>query len=424
MIAFQVLLFKTRAGESTVITQTPTLLLIPNLGRGGAQQVFNDQLRFYSQPGVTGAVFNWDDAFTDDQKDNIVSLNVPGGKNGLSKIFNFFKRVKAARALKKRLGITTSISHLEGADYVNVLSKRKGEKTICWVHGSKLHDENIEGTLGWLRKEIFIPFIYKRCDKIVTVSEGIRKELVHDFGIPPEKILTIYNSFELGSISDQSLGSIPAEHAQLFNDNPVLITHCRLSRQKNLFTLLDIFQKINSVSRPKLVILGDGELREQLINYCAEKELKTFHIWDNSLTFSDNFEVYFLGYDRNPYPYLSRATLYVMTSSWEGFPLSLCEAMACGLPVMSADCYTGPREILSPDINSTQPVETPVVSQNGILMPLATDATVTTWAETIISILKDDVLRKELSMHAKERVKAFDRNTISKQWLNLLDELS
>lgn len=398
-------------------------LLIPNLGRGGAQQVFHDQLRFYSQFGATGAVFNWDDAFPEEQKGNIVSLNALAGNNWISKLINFINRIKSARILKEKLGVTISISHLEGADYVNVLSKRKGEKTICWVHGSKLHDENIEGPLGWIRKKVFIPFVYHRCDKIVTVSEGIRKELIQNFRVPPQKITTIYNSFELDSIANQKVVSIPTEYLKIFN-SPALITHCRLSRQKNLFVLLDIFQKVISTSQTKLVILGDGELRQDLISYCDKKGLKAFHVWDDKMTFSETFDVYFLGYERNPYPYLDRATLYLMTSSWEGFPLSLCEAMACGLPVMSADCYTGPREILSSDLTGTQPVETPVVSQNGILMPLATDATVTTWAEKIISILKDEALRKELSMHAKERVKAFDRNTISKQWLHLLDELS
>src|SRR5688572_15352067 len=146
------------------------LIIIPNLGRGGAQQVFRDQLQFYSEKHDTlGCVFNWDDTFTDDRHSNIVSLDIPGGKNWPAKIFQFFKRVLALRKIKKQYNIEFSISHLEGADHVNLLSKKK-EKVICWIHGTKAFDENIEGILGIIRKKILIPLTYRLSDKIITVS--------------------------------------------------------------------------------------------------------------------------------------------------------------------------------------------------------------------------------------------------------------
>jgi glycosyltransferase involved in cell wall biosynthesis len=406
------------------MTQGPArnlLLLIPNLGRGGAQQVFNDQLRFYSHFQATGCVFNWDGAFVEETNLNIVSLDVPAGKNFISKLLNFFKRVKAARALKRKLNINVTISHLEGADYVNILSKIKGERIICWVHGSKIFDENIEGTLGILRRRIFIPLAYSRCDKIVTVSEGIRQELIQTFGISPKKITTIYNSFDLETIGNNILAEIPTAHARLFENCQILITHCRLSRQKNLFALIDIYQEGHKTSGAKLMILGDGELREELLAYCKKKNLNVFQIWDKDQPISENFDIYFLGYERNPFPYLSRASLYMMTSSWEGFPLSLCEAMACGLPVISSDCHTGPREIIAPGLHP-QPIEAPLLSKYGMLMPLATEKSLSAWAETLTSLLQDARLRETLSKSGKERVLAFDRKTISEQWLKILDD--
>src|SRR5688572_32361440 len=136
---------------------TKILLIIPNLGRGGAQQVFRDQLQFYSQYYETkGCVFNFDDSFNDDKTPNIISLNVPAGSNFFSKLVCFCKRIIALRKLKKLYAFDFCISHLEGADYVNLLSRRK-EKVICWIHGSRIFDENIEGVLGVIRKKIMIP---------------------------------------------------------------------------------------------------------------------------------------------------------------------------------------------------------------------------------------------------------------------------
>src|SRR5687768_7156924 len=192
------------------------LLIIPNLGRGGAQQVFRDQLHFFSEHfNVIGCVFNWDDTFEDDRMSNMVSLDVPAGRGALGKIYSFIKRIFVLRTIKKKYNVSFSISHLEGADYVNILSKRK-EKTICWVHGTKAFDENISGTLGTIRKEVFIPLTYRLADKVITVSEGIRNELISIFKIPVSKIRTIYNNFVLEDIFAKAAQSIRQPVEELF----------------------------------------------------------------------------------------------------------------------------------------------------------------------------------------------------------------
>jgi glycosyltransferase involved in cell wall biosynthesis len=399
------------------------LLMIPNLGRGGAQQVFRDQLQFYSRHFNTiGCVFNMDDSFKDDKSSNIISLDIPAGRNTISKIICFFKRVAGIRRIKKQYNVNFSISHLEGADYVNILSKRK-EKTICWIHGTKAFDENIQGTLGMIRKKVLIPLTYRLSDKIVTVSEGIRTELINIFKIPASKINTIYNNFILEDIFTKAAQDLSPPVQELFTNRPVVITHCRLSKQKNLFALLDIFTALKPQEKASLVILGDGELREELLMHCSFNNLKTYSVWSAEQQFNSDYDVYFLGYERNPYPFLHRADLYVMTSSWEGFPLSLCEAMACEIPVISADCYTGPREIISPGLSAAQPVTKPVAAPFGVLMPLANKENNETWRDTILSLLRDDSRRHLFAKAGKQRVFEFDRKKISTQWLNLIERL-
>src|SRR5260221_1784610 len=100
------------------------LIIITNLCRGGAQREFRQQLKYLSDSfEAIGCVFNWDGAFEEDKAANVVSLNVEGGVTWVDKTYHFVQRIIRLRELKRKNGIDISISHLEGADYVNLLSK-------------------------------------------------------------------------------------------------------------------------------------------------------------------------------------------------------------------------------------------------------------------------------------------------------------
>lgn len=401
------------------------LLLIPNLGPGGAQKVFRDQLKTLAKdfPFVTGCVFNWGGAFEADRQLPVESLEVPAGTTAFSKAAMFILRVWRLRKLKKQFKITHCVSHLEGADYVNLLS-RTGDKQICWIHGSKLHDENITGGLGMIRRKFLMPFLYPLADRVITVSTGIKKEFEFITKLGKHKIQTIYNGFDIDAIVEKSKEEPDECYKAFFKNFPVLITHCRLARQKNLFALLRIHKELVSL-RPdaKLVIAGDGELFEGLMKYCHELGLTKWAAPEKE-EFTISRQVYFLGYQANPFSYLKLASLYVMTSGWEGFPLALCEAMACGLPVVAADCFTGPREIIAPDIHSDQPVTAVIKTAYGWLMPLASE-------EHQVSSLWANVLHVALNHSQSEagkskqvdRIRYFDLKKTSKETVNLIKNL-
>ena len=397
------------------------ILIIPNLGRGGAQKVFRDQIAFFSSAfRVIPCVFNWEGAFESDKTSGIHSLDVKAGKGLLGKGFRFFQRVRKLNRLKKKYQASVCISHLEGADYVNVLSSRK-EKIVCWIHGTKKFDENIEGGIGWLRKTLLIPFLYRKSDLLVTVSNGIRTELVESFHLPASKIRFIPNGFSIAEIHQKASDRDYALFSELGGD--ILITHCRLSRQKNLPALINIYHLVKMQNESaKLVILGDGELRQQLMDQCKSLGLRTYSVWEgNAIT--GTYDVYFLGYQNNPFQYLTKATLYLLTSAWEGFPLSLCEAMACKIPVLAADCFTGPREILTPSVMTKAHIEKPIIGEYGILMPLA-DSTekFELWATTINQVLRDSITKEKLSFSGVERVKDYDNEKINQEWFKIVTE--
>jgi glycosyltransferase involved in cell wall biosynthesis len=377
---------------------------------------------------VTEAVFNLEGGDLYPSGNPVVSLEVAGGGGALAKLQNFRRRISGLRRLRERLRPVACISHLEGADYVNLLSGGPG-KTILCVHGSKLHDANIRGPLGWLRKKVLIPMLYNRADRIITVSRDIMPELIQGFGVKPEKLQTINNFFEVAQIEAKSHESLSEAETAVYAESPILVTSGRLAQQKNQAPLLDAFAALLQRRPAKLVFIGDGELRDALVTHARELGMRVYAAWEALATLTVDNDVYFLGLQQNPFKYLRPASAFVFPSAWEGFPMALGEAMICGLPVLSADCPTGPREMLAPS------TETPATAIRhaergtyGILLPmltqpgtLADDQAV--WTEAMDAVLADPLVRNRLSELARARMQDFTRERIFNQWLELLQKV-
>ncbi|WP_426060760.1 glycosyltransferase [Hymenobacter sp. B1770] len=402
------------------------LMLIPNLGLGGAQRVFHDHsVELAKHYAVTEAVFNLDGGDLYPSGNPVVSLAVGGGGGALAKLQNFRRRINELRRLREKLQPEVVISHLEGADYVNLLSGGPGKIVLC-VHGSKLHDANIRGVVGWLRKKVLIPALYNRADRIVTVSRDIIPELVDGFGVKPEKLLTINNFFEVAQIEAKSREPLSAEEASVYAAAPVLVTSGRLTLQKNQAPLLDAFAALLKRQPAKLVFVGDGELRGELTDRARALGLRVYAAWESSATPTPDQDVYFLGLQQNPFKYIRPASLFVFPSAWEGFPMALGEAMICGVPAVTTDCPTGPREMLAPDAGiPSVAIRKAEKADFGVLMPmlnqpasLAADQQV--WTETLNSLLADAPERERLGRLASQRMQDFTRERIFSQWMGLL----
>jgi glycosyltransferase involved in cell wall biosynthesis len=179
---------------------------------------------------------------------------------------------------------------------------------------------------------------YPRADQIVTVSRDLADDLAAFAAIPRERILAIYNP-----VVDDRLQKAAAkapDHAWLRSgDVPVVLGVGRLERRKGFATLIRAFAKVRRLRPLRLVILGAGKTAK---GEAADRAVLEALIRDLGV----EADVSLPGFKLNPYAYMARASVFVLASDYEGLPGVLIQAMACGCPVVSTDCPTGPREIL------------------------------------------------------------------------------
>lgn len=402
------------------------LLLITNLGKGGAQRVFHDHAMAFS------AVYDVEEAVFDAQQDTRIydtSLRLHDLRRSnllerFGPIGRLLSRAVAVRRLVATRGFDLVISHMDGANWVNVLSFSAAKKVLV-VHGTVLRDDNVPALQQWFRRRLIFPLLYNFAHSTVAVSEGIERELSQGCGV--HNVSAIPNFFELQTITRKAEEALDQERTAIFDHPVVLITSGRLAEQKKQTHLLDMLAALHRRgTNARLLILGDGELRDKLVAKSIELGFRTVQVWGNRVDLSEYADVYFLGYVSNPYQYLARSTLFLFPSGWEGFPLALCEAMIAGVPVLSADCPTGPREILAPGtVRDTYDLRQAEMAQNGVLLPMVeSQLDLDVWVETVEQLLANAAQREQLKQNAAQAVKALDRNAVVGQWLTLLERVT
>jgi glycosyltransferase involved in cell wall biosynthesis len=235
-------------------------------------------------------------------------------------------------------------------------------------------------------KQILIRHYYPKADAIICVSQGVYHDLVAHVGITQKQYKIIYNPIDLNKIQNLALEEV--DHSWFSDSIPVLVACGRLIPPKNFPLLLKAISLVIKSMPVRLIVLGEGTLRNNLINTTAH------------LGISKN--VSFLGYQKNPYKYMARAKGFILSSSFEGFGNVIIEAMACGTPVISTRCPSGPDEIISDGVN-------------GILVPV-NDAPA--MAAAIKRLLSDPALQAQLAVQGKKRVTDFSIDKIITEYEN------
>ena len=183
-------------------------------------------------------------------------------------------------------------------------------------------------------------WLYRRAGGIVGVSQGVSRDLEATLRLPVGSVVTIYNPVDTARIAAATHEPVPKELSHVFAKlhRPIIVTAGRLVTQKAHRDLLDAFARISESIRGSLVILGEGPLRQEL-----EQQAEKLGIGS---------AVWIPGFVDNPWWFMARSDIFALSSHCEGHPRVLLEALACGLPVASTDCPSGPREILADEPNA------------------------------------------------------------------------
>jgi glycosyltransferase involved in cell wall biosynthesis len=226
---------------------------------------------------------------------------------------------------------------------------------------------------------------YPFADAITTVSDGVADDLAATTGLPRERLVTVYNPV----VTDRLIERVgePLEHPWFQpGEPPVVLAVGRLRPQKDFETLLSAFARLRERRTARLVVLGEGPERAAL------------QARARALGFAADFEL--PGFVRNPFAYMARAQVFALSSRFEGLPGTLIQAMACGCPVVSTDCPSGPREILEG-------------GRHGELIPVGDPVALAAAIErTLVSPVAPEQLRA--------RAAAFSAERIARAYLDLL----
>lgn len=174
-------------------------------------------------------------------------------------------------------------------------------------------------------------WLYSRVDAIVCVSDGVAESVRRLLNVPESKVCVIYNPVVHQGILTSANQSINLPFT-LAENELLIIGVGRLTPQKNFENLIRAFSVLKKIKPAKLVILGEGEERNKLQKIILELKLEE--------------SVNMPGFVENPYAWMRHADVFALSSSWEGLPTVLIEALACGCKVVSTDCPSGPSEIL------------------------------------------------------------------------------
>jgi glycosyltransferase involved in cell wall biosynthesis len=174
-------------------------------------------------------------------------------------------------------------------------------------------------------------WFYPWADAIIAVSNGVKEDLTRTAGISPDRIQVIYNPIVTPKLKEKS--EQPVDHPWFKEgEPPVVLSVGRLTDQKAFDVLIQAFSLVRKNHPARLLILGEGENRSDL------------EVLTRQLGLEQDVEL--MGFVPNPYPYLVKASLFVLPSRWEGLPTVLVEALYLGTPIVATDCPGGTREIL------------------------------------------------------------------------------
>lgn len=311
---------------NSILKERKISLFMPSLNGGGAQRVMVNIANGMVKRGLnvdlvlakaSGEYLNQIEPGV-----HIIDLNSSRVIKSFFKLSNYIRR-------EKPYILFSALEHANICSiFSNIFAGYICPVVVC-VHSS--YSRNSKSIVNKILYQLLAKLFYRFSHAVVTVSKGSAQDLINICNIPEGKIKVIYNPVITRSMHEKS--KVEVNH-KWFTENsiPIILSVGRLEYPKDFSSLIYAFAEVRKKTASRLLILGEGKDRQKL------------ELLIDKLGLCDDVEM--PGFVDNPYKFMSRSSVFVLSSESEALPTVLIEAMALGCPVIATDCPNGPREIL------------------------------------------------------------------------------
>lgn len=383
------------------------MLMVPLLDQGGLERICALTANLLKDKcNLILVVFSTRNMLYDVSAVEMYDLGL-GSRPGLpGKVMNVFRRIAAVRKIKRKREIQITYSFGPTANLVNVLSRVKDK---IWV--------GIRG-YGALKDKRAMKLLCRRADKVICCAKVMADDIEREFST--DKAECLYNPCDTEKIAELALAPVEERHKAFFEGtDKIIASMSRADDVKGFWHQVKAFSLIKKeIPKAKLMIIGDGDFSEY------EKLAEELGVRESVL---------FTGLQKNPFAYLKRASLYFMTSETEGFPNSMIEAMAVGVPVLSVNCKSGPAEILVEDYKKAANQHKIYHGEYGTLMPVMNpeknlnaskiEAEEIALANEAVRLLNDEKELAGMGQAAAERSKDFSTERYVSRLLQKMEQI-
>lgn len=367
-----------------------------SLEGGGAERVVSRLSYILASHGVDVTLIT---AYTTnrpyDHAGRLISIDEPP-RPGLWKIPMMLKRIYKFKRIRKKENFDFIISFLDSPNLSNTLTRSCPGASVVSIRN---YDSFNGSSLLAKLKRIVFKYTYGKADSVIACSAEIRNTVIDKLGVDPGKIHVMYNPFNSNELVDAASQGCPEEFVEFARKHKLtFVVAGRLQYQKGYWHLPKIIAGLKGRGVDVgLLLIGDGEQKDAIQSLAA------------SLGVEDS--ILCCGFQKNPMAIEALADVYIMTSLFEGFPNALVEAMTIGLPLITADCKSGPSEILTKSQETVYEYE----CDQGLLLPVlesqedwTTELSETDkiWIDAIASMPLDRLVSKKSA--CLERAKAFN----------------
>ncbi len=383
-------------------------ILIPNLDSGFSfsKKLLISELAKKYKSKIFVLSGNQNEAgFFDEEK--LIYLNLDITSSLLKIPINYYNNINELKDLKRKYRINKTISFGKKANLLNALSKSSDEIIL---NIEKTYDDSFV-------LEKFLKGLYKKADKIVTGTKRNRDYILDQYKFKKENVYLMESILPIDQISEEAAVEIEDDLTEFF-ENKVLINYGRLSKDKGQWHLIKAFFRIKEkVNNVKLLILGEGPLYKKLNDLIKSMNM------EEDIIIIDKFD--------NPYKYLIRSDIFVLSSHNEEDKDRVLDAMACARPIISTTSSDEIIKLLSPS-NYVKNINEPFLGEYGILVPVAenslnTSSKVLNKKEVILSdaifkLLNDYKIYDEYMEQAAKRAVDYSAENIVAQWVEALEK--